>query len=217
MFIVDHHNIIDEEEIDGKKVLFQEAKYPEININYDNEQLNDYLIQLNSYFKKSAENFINDNKQDSREIFELRGFDDGYYSHDESITIERCSNGVLSILSNCYEYTMGAHGLTIITGYNYNITDGRNIFFDKLISDKSKLKQLIVNYLENEFKEEINDDYQETIDSFLNGEYEMKFLVTDKGIDIIFNQYDIAAYAVGIITVPIDYVGNEDIFYDILW
>ncbi len=219
LFSIEYYTMTDEEEIDGNMVLFQEAKYPEITSKYDfdDKSLDNYLTELNDNFKKSAESFIADNKQDSREVFEFRGYDDGHYEHDESLNIERFNGGVLSILSNCYEYMMGAHGSTIITGYNYNWIDGKKIIFDELISDKTKLKELIVNYLENEFKEEINEDYKDTIDSFLSGEYEMRFLVTDNGIDIIFNQYDIAAYAVGIITVPIDYVGNEDVFSNNLW
>lgn len=216
-FSIEYHSLTDEEEVNGEKVLFQEVKYPEIKYEVDDQLLSNYLLELNDSFKKSAEDFINNNKQDSREVFEFRGYDDGHYEHDEILNIERFNGGVLSILSNCYEYMMGAHGSTIITGYNYNVLEGKRIVFDELISDKVKLKELIVNYIESEFKEEVNDDYKETIDSFLNGEYEMRFLVTNNGIDIIFNQYDIAAYAVGIITVPIYYVGNEDVFVTNLW
>jgi chromosome segregation ATPase len=66
-------------------------------------------------------------------------------------------------------------------------------------------------------KDELMEYYEETIDAYMNGESEISYTVTVEGINVVFQQYDIAAYAVGIITVPINYEKNKELFNTNYW
>lgn len=222
---IEYNVLTDDEEITGsdKKVLYQDVRYPEIKISEEfkngeiGERLSKSIDLLNKKFNNEAIDFLNENQEDVRLAFKERGDDGGNYQYLNELYIERFDDKILSITSNCYEDRMGAHGTTVITGYNFDLETGKEIKFDKLIKDKQKLKELLVDYLNENHKDELMEYYEETIDAYMNGESEMSFVVTVEGINVVFQQYDIAAYAVGIITVPINYEKNKELFNTNYW
>ena len=222
---IEYNVLTDDEEIAGsdKKVLYQDVRYPEIKLSeeFKNEEIGEKLSKsidlLNKKFNNEAIDFLNENQEDVRLAFKERGDDGGNYQYLNELYIERFDDKILSITSNCYEDRMGAHGTTVITGYNFDLETGKEIKFDKLIKDKQKLKELLVDYLNENHKDELMEYYEETIDAYMNGESEMSFIVTVEGINVVFQQYDIAAYAVGIITVPINYEKNKELFNTNYW
>lgn len=222
---IEYNVLTDDEEITGsdKKVLYQDVRYPEIKLSEEfkngeiGERLSKSIDLLNKKFNNEAIDFLNENQEDVRLAFKERGDDGGNYQYLNELYIERFDDKILSITSNCYEDRMGAHGITVITGYNFDLETGKEIKFDKLIKDKQKLKELLVDYLNENHKDELMEYYEETIDAYMNGESEMSFVVTVEGINVVFQQYDIAAYAVGIITVPINYEKNKELFNTNYW
>lgn len=222
---IEYNVLTDDEEITGsdKKVLYQDVRYPEIKLSEEfkngeiGERLSKSIDLLNKKFNNEAIDFLNENQEDVRLAFKERGDDGGNYQYLNELYIERFDDKILSITSNCYEDRMGANGITVITGYNFDLETGKEIKFDKLIKDKQKLKELLVDYLNENHKDELMEYYEETIDAYMNGESEMSFVVTVEGINVVFQQYDIAAYAVGIITVPINYEKNKELFNTNYW
>ncbi len=222
---IEYNVLTDDEEIPGsdKKVLYQDVRYPEIKLSeeFKNGEIGSKLSKsidlLNKKFNNEAIDFLNENQEDVRQVFKERGDDGGNYQHLNELYIERFDDKILSITSNCYEDRMGAHGTTVITGYNFDLETGKEIKFDKLIKDKQKLKELLVDYLNENHKDELMEYYEETIDAYMNGESEITYTVTVEGINVVFQQYDIAAYAVGIITVPINYEKNKELFNMNYW
>lgn len=222
---IEYNVLTDDEEIPGsdKKVLYQDVRYPEIKLSeeFKNGEIGSKLSKsidlLNKKFNNEAIDFLNENQEDVRQVFKERGDDGGNYQYLNELYIERFDDKILSITSNCYEDRMGAHGSTVITGYNFDLETGKEIKFDKLIKDKQKLKELLVDYLNENHKDELMEYYEETIDAYINGESEISYTVTVEGINIVFQQYDIAPYAVGIITVPINYEKNKELFNMNYW
>ena len=51
----------------------------------------------------------------------------------------------------------------------------------------------------------------------MNGKYPICYIITLEGITITFNQYDIAPYAIGAISVPVSYANNADLFSVDYW
>lgn len=222
---IEYNVLTDDEEISGsdKKVLYQDVRYPEIKLSeeFKNGEIGSKLSKsidlLNKKFNNEAIDFLNENQEDVRQVFKERGDDGGNYQYLNELYIERFDDKILSITSNCYEDRMGAHGSTVITGYNFDLETGKEIKFDKLIKDKQKLKELLVDYLNENHKDELMEYYEDTIDAYMNGESEISYTVTVEGINIVFQQYDIAPYAVGIITVPINYEKNKELFNMNYW
>lgn len=222
---VEYNVLTDDEELpdSDKKVLYQDVRYPEIKLSeeFKNEEsgkkLSSSIDLLNKKFNNEAIDFLNDNQEEVRLVFKERGDDGGNYQYLNELYIERFDDKIFSVTSNCYEDRMGAHGGTVITGYNYDLETGKEIKFDKLIKDKQKLKELLVNYVNENYKDDLMDYYEETIDSYINGDSEISYIITVEGINVVFQQYDIAPYAVGIITVPINYEKNKEMFNTNYW
>ena len=226
MITIEYNVLTDDEEIAGtdKKVLYQDVRYPSIKMDPEfketetGKRLSPNIELLNKKMNNDAIDFLNNNKDEVRQTFKERGDDGGNYAHSEDLYIERCDDRVLSITSNCYEDLMGAHGSTTITGYNYDVKTGKEIKFATLIKDKSKMKDVIVDYLmKQDYKDDLFDEYQDTINDLLNGKYPICYIITLEGITITFNQYDIAPYAIGAISVPVSYANNADLFSVDYW
>lgn len=222
---IEYNVLTDDEEIEGsdKKILYQDVRYPEIKMNSEfknsetGQKISGSIDLLNKTFNNEAIDFLNENEEDVRLVFKERGDEGANYQYLNELYIERFDDKILSITSNCYEDRMGAHGSTTITGFNIDIETGKIIRFDKLISDKQKIKELIMSFLNENYKDDLMEYYEDTIDSYLQGETELSYNITVEGINIVFQQYDLAPYAVGIITVPVNYEKNKELFNKNYW
>lgn len=105
----------------------------------------------------------------------------------------------INFLIDHYTYTGGAHGYGTVTSLHYDATSGAEINAKDLFSDWDGL----VAFAEAKFREE----NQITADASLNSAGFMfeedafwlseNIVFHDKGITVIYNPYDIAAYAEG--------------------
>lgn len=118
------------------------------------------------------------------------------YSAYQDFKVTYNKNGIVSIFTNDYLYTGGAHGYGSNRGYNFDLKTGK----------KLKLKDLFKNnayktVIYNEIIKQINKN-KDTFDSNApeivkeNLDYS-EFYITKDGIIICFQEYEIACYAVG--------------------
>ena len=187
---------------DGK--TYQEIKYPVITCN-------DLTIQksldiLNKQLKENAEEFKYLNKNDVRNMIVEMNDDNIMYSNDTDASISYQGNNYLSIVTNTYVFTMGAHGSTVIGGYNYDIKTGKLLKLIDFIKDKEELRTFLKDWNKKQEEGMLSEWAESTIDDYLDkeDEFELQCAIKDGELSVIFQQYDIAAYAVGIIEVPID-------------
>lgn len=123
-------------------------------------------------------------------------------------TITYNSNCTLSLFFDQYEYTGGAHGITIRTSNNWDIKNGRLItlqeMFIPVFNYKAYILEEIYRQIEEQekYKDILFDDYKELIVNTFNQD---SFYLTEKGIVIYFQHYDIAPYSSGIIEFLIPY------------
>jgi hypothetical protein len=107
--------------------------------------------------------------------------------------------GLLSIVTENYQYTGGAHGMTFKTAYNVDVSGGRLLilrdFFpnrDNYLADiKAKIKESLHTGPESEC---YFPDASETIDAY-QGDF--PFYISGKNVVIFFHPYEIACYAAG--------------------
>ena len=116
-------------------------------------------------------------------------------------------DNIVSIYYDQYEFTGGAHGNTIRTSQNWNLSAGKMLplsyFFpnnpyyiiDILIEINKQIKEQIQNGTNYYF-----DNYCELVLETFNLE---NYYLIEKGIAIFFQQYDIAPYSSGI---PVFYI-----------
>jgi len=103
--------------------------------------------------------------------------------------------GIVSLFTDIYTFTGGAHGSTVRTGYTFDLKNGR----DRSLGDfmgpdwQSVAKSAIVP--------QINARSEDFFEESRQGRFEInpgQFYLTPKGVVVFFQQYEIAPYSSGI-------------------
>ncbi len=116
-------------------------------------------------------------------------------------------NGILSLYTETYEFTGGAHGNTVREAFNFDTKTGERLSLYSIFKDVNKYKTV--------FNSAVSDSIKRNQDFF--GDYEgikedNNFLIGEDGITIFFGLYEIAPYSSGI---P-EFTISKDKFSDIL-
>lgn len=120
------------------------------------------------------------------------------------------------LFCNSYSYTGGAHPNTYYAAYVVNLEDGSRISIDSVLSRYAISKEELAEYAAERFKEEVDDG----LDLHLEGEplvneimrfmEETQWYLTENGVMLFANPYDIAPYAAGMIECEIPYEVLEE-------
>ncbi|MGS2725552.1 DUF3298 and DUF4163 domain-containing protein [Psychroserpens sp. BH13MA-6] len=120
------------------------------------------------------------------------------------------SADVISIAINSYLNTGGAHGNTHVKFLNFNPQTGKQYSKNDLIDDLDGLSKIIEEHLKKEMIS--RTDNQPMEDAFFGKDFQLPESLgfSDEGLIILYNPYEIASYAQGIIefTVPFEAVGQ---------
>lgn len=118
-----------------------------------------------------------------------------------TITYNRCN--YLSMYRDSYEYTGGAHGSTLRQSDTFDTTNGRTFCLSDFFSDCPDYREYIIKQIIKQADENMRenpyiyfDNYKELIRENFNPE---SFYLTNEGIVIYFQQYEIAPYSTGIV------------------
>lgn len=187
---------------DGK--TYQTIKYAVVTYK-DNKPLQDSLDVLNSNMKKAAEDFKTNNKEGIREfIKEVPEMQDAEYTHTSDIATTRNDKKYLSLTEFVYENTMGAHGNYVQYGHVYDVKTGKKLELYDFVNDKEELRTYLKEWVDNN-KDSMGlfSEAKDTVDAYINGEYELQFYIDNK-LTIMFQAYDVAPYAAGLIEIALD-------------
>lgn len=99
--------------------------------------------------------------------------------------------GVLSIVTNHYEYLGGAHGATLREGLTFSLKDGKQLTINDLLHSSADAKKKLDKKLKENTKK---DGYT---DGFNGLKTSPDFYVKETGLTIFYQQYEIAPYAAG--------------------
>lgn len=118
-----------------------------------------------------------------------------------TITYNRCN--YLSMYRDGYEYTGGAHGTTQRQSDTFDTTSGRTFCLSDFFSNCPDYREYIIKQIINQADKNMRenpyiyfDNYKELIRENFNPE---NFYLTNEGIVIYFQQYEIAPYSTGIV------------------
>jgi hypothetical protein len=143
----------------------------------------------NDLYKMAVEQY----KYDLENNFPLRVFD---AVTDFHITYN--AQCIMSLYSDEYEYTGGAHGNTVRTSQTWNMQTKRVIELEELFPCSFDYRL----YIYRKIKEQITADpsiYFEDYEKLVVQNFNLKnYYATSEGLIIYYQQYDIAPYASGI-------------------
>lgn len=124
-------------------------------------------------------------------------------------TITYNDNCTLSLYFDQYEYTGGAHGSTLRYSDTWHLKNSRLIKLRQMFSSDLNYRGYIIKAINAQIAEQIEsgndiyfDDYQKNVKKYFN---KNSFYLTEKGIVIYFQQYEIAPYVAGIVGFTIPY------------
>ena len=129
----------------------------------------------------------------------------------------RFDDKMFSFLEYYSDYSGGAHGYHCYTGYNFDPATGEKIKLADLVKEDSVLKGILIEELLAKYPEDTFGEralLEESISGygFSEDAYELNWVGTADGLLFIFNPYDIAAYAAGVISVNIRFDKYPDLF-----
>ena len=107
------------------------------------------------------------------------------------------SEELVCLAITSYLDTGGAHGNSYVRFLNFDAQTGSQLTTKDLILDIDSFKKIVENYLGKATKTTINED---TIENYFFGEdFKLPESIgfTDEGVVILYNTYEIAAYAQG--------------------
>lgn len=164
------------------------------------QAVDDWFSNYVSNYEETAQANIDEAKS----FVEQMG-DEYRYAEEQSVTAGRVDSQVLSLCMSSYSYMGGAHGYSATYGLTFDSQTGEEITLENLGDIKSDLKKEIMTYLEEneDLKEGLFEDYESSIDQALEGS--LSWYLSGLGMEVIFNQYDIAPYAAGAIHISVPY------------
>lgn len=194
-------NIIENElKYDNTTILTYKIKYPQI--------ISSRYKLGKDIFNRYNERIVQDLKQyiegelylQAKEVYEYNkkhGYPVMVFEVILETKITYNQDKILSLYQDQYTFTGGAHGSTVRTSQNWNLAVARQIGLYMLYSNPYFLLHILrkINLQIANEKENYFDDYCELVLENFNPN---QYYITDKGINIFFEQYDIAPYSSGI-------------------
>ena len=149
------------------------------------------------------------------------------YSNDVSVEVIRADAKIFSFVVYDYLYQGGAHGMTGESGYTFDVATGKQLSHSDF-GDEATIKDTAMNYIIKTIDEStqeskdmlFQDDgiiagYEDAIKTSFDGEACPEWYLDNRGIVFLFQQYEIAPYAAGIISFTVPYSeleGFNDIY-----
>lgn len=209
-------------------VWYATGKYPQVLLrNEGYEALNGALASWNEQVQSQTEQAVEEIGGYAREFLEDPAMPDDMkqqaslpYKSEGSASITRADQDVFSMRYDVSSYTGGAHGNYGVLGYNFDSRTGKELSLEDVISDREALYERLLELLDERYGagQMLFEGYEETVRDEVFGHevggYPMSLTWTlgKDGMTVYFEQYVIAPYAAGLLTVEIPYAGNEGMF-----
>lgn len=197
---------------DNIVILTLIIRYPSINIPHNKNaeiKINSMIrLQINEYYNYVSKILYNN----AIEYYQNSLTNDFPFHVNESImeyNITYNENCFLSLYNDKYEYTGGAHGITIRSSDTWETCQGTYIPMYYFFKPNTNYKYLLINEITKQAENNLAqnpgiyfEDYKNLIVQNFNPN---SYYLTPKGMTIYYQQYDIAPFSTGIVEFTIPY------------
>ena len=171
--------------------------------------LADTAALANHYFDE----VVSRNQKDYAELMganpEISNLDIAYY---DSLSIEKLGEGRswVTFINKHEIYSGGAHGSFLCFGQTFRKSDGRRIGWDIFANTTDEgfqklLKEGLMEYWELKKETDLENFLMGTASVYYIPLPQCPPLFTEKGVEFVYNQYEIAAYAAGLPSFTVGY------------
>lgn len=191
-------------------ILKYTIKYPRIiNNSIGANRFNRFNYEKAIKLKHYSENEL---FKEAKELYDYNvsnGYPIMMYEVFSDYTITYNQNSIVSLYSDEYIYSGGAHGNTIRSSQNWNISFAKQFPLESLFDNDCNYILDILKDINNQIKQQIANGSNQYFDNYcslvLNTINLDNFYLNPGYITIFFQQYDIAPYSSGIPTFNIQY------------
>lgn len=164
------------------------------------------IININNQICEDIMTFKNDVKKQAiayKKLYteKLSDSDEDYVKYQYEVYINNevtyDKNNIISIVITKYEFTGGAHGMTYLDSYNYNLLTGEKLTLKDMFKPDIDYKEIVNNFIQKEINSN-PEIYFKGDEAFKGISEDQPFYIEDDGIIIYFGLYEIAPYYVGI-------------------
>jgi len=187
-------------------VLKYRIEYPQIiksRYRYGAQRFNLYNYNKAIELKKYCENEL---LIEAKKLYD-HNISNGYpmivfeVSFNYQITYNK--NGIISLYTDEYVFSGGAHGITKRESQNWNLQNGKIIALSDFFQNNSYFVIDILKEINNQIEYQIKNGQNQYFNNYCklvqeNIKFE-NYYITDNGIALFFNQYEIAPYSSGIL------------------
>ncbi|MEK4519093.1 DUF4163 domain-containing protein [Paenibacillus sp. FSL H8-0122] len=143
---------------------------------------------INDLIKQTVLNYA----KDAEDQISKRSKDDRPYEFEGGYVVTYNQDGVLSLITNQYGYTGGAHGMTYRNAFTFSLKDGKRLLLGDLFGANPNYKKQLNAKLATEIK--ANGGY---LGGFNGLDTEKYFYLKDGKAVLFFQLYEYTAYAEG--------------------
>jgi len=168
-----------------------------------------YEAKLNRELERKAVDTLDELKKLAEEDKKFAAEND-YVFHPYEMIVEyevkanggQEAGGVFSMTTSTYTYTGGAHGGTFEAGYNvWNGTEAVVMTLEQALGTGGLgTADRAVRYA---IQQDPDRFYTDVLDTFTGVTEEQQFYIEDGIVQLVFQQYDLAPYAGGIVIIPV--------------
>lgn len=196
-----------------------------MNVDYDtleidkeaNSGLTAAIEQYNREAAAQAEEWKTVNRPYAEDTYSYSGSSFYSFEYGQKIQIRRADERILSFDVEISEYTGGAHGDTYYHGKSFDVATGKELTLEDVVTDKSRLPEVIVQELQKKYPADMFfDGYEEQIvSSFQNEspEYAPTWTVDRCGLVFYYAHYELAPYSAGTLEVIVPFAQYPDLFH----
>lgn len=166
------------------------------------------LLRMNLYYEQQADlarqYFSKNLRFDAIEQFKSSNEEAPFNTYEAIIkyTVTYNENCAVSLYTDTYEYTGGAHGLTLRTSDTWNLNTGQKYNLRAFFPNMSNYRTFIIQSIYRQIGEKVQDNTEDFFDDYkdlvVKTFNENNFYLVPEGVVIYFQQYDIAPYVSGI-------------------
>lgn len=194
----------------GDVILKYTIEYPQVTENkwiIATQKFNIYNYNKAILLRKKAEGKLFNEAKELYEYNKKNGYPIMVYEVYYTFNVTYITDNIVSLYTDQYMYTGGAHGITIRESQNWDFRTARQIPLQSLFPNNSNYVQTILTQINRKIQQDIqngNDIYFDnycclTVENFDVNNYYLE----NGNIVIYYQQYDIAPYSSGILTFEI--------------
>jgi len=211
-FIVKEQELQQDLYYKGHMIMTYTIKYPEF---YSNtfqtlaDKLNSFYRTRASMYEKKVIKNLYQQAMVEYEYSVANNFPVREFEAYEDFNVTYNQDCVLSLYFDQYEYTGGAHGMTIRSSDTWDLQRSKKMVLSDLFEKEQDYNAYVIAQINQQIAEDIAsgddmyfEDYQHLV---VNNFKPNNFYLTEEGAVFYYQHYDIAPYAAGIRTFLIPY------------